>query len=86
VLKEAILIKPSHKTDAEIALDRMPLSASIERGVLQRNEPRLEEVLERDPRSIILQKRRRGGGCACDVLTYSYNKYDLPFAIVMGKG
>ncbi len=61
VLKGAILIKPSCKTVAEIALDGMPPSVAIERQASRRNESRLGEVQEGDPRSIILQKRRRGG-------------------------
>jgi hypothetical protein len=59
-LKGAILIKPSCKMGAEIALEGMPPSITIERQALQRNESRLGEVQEGDPRSIILQKRRRG--------------------------
>jgi hypothetical protein len=45
---------------AEIALDRMPPSVILKRQALWRNESRLGEVQEGDPRSIILQKRRRG--------------------------
>ncbi len=83
MLEGAILIKPSCKTDAEIALDGLPTSVAIERQASWRNESRLGEVQEKDPRSIILQKRRREGDApvmSCPI------KYDLPFAIVMGEG
>jgi hypothetical protein len=72
VLEGAILIKLSCKTGAEITLDGMLPSVAFERRASRRNESRMGEVQEGDPRSIILQKRRRGGDApvmSCPILT-----------------